>query len=173
MHKPLIAVDICLMLDLAASFEETCSSVGKIRSHSSQPQLIVTRTVIGVLSQIAETATEEVDRALADLALTHTINYFSMKAFNTLPVGAGISEEFAKRLERDKLIPTGATSTSETLIEAALLQCDFLMTTDRLLLEADFNRVSAVLHSCDIGNPCIGNPDSVLEMLHLSKKQKR
>ena len=93
-----------------------------------------------------------------------------------MPVGHGIVERIADRLQEARLLPAEEYNDGLILAEAALLGCAILLTGDSHLRGMDFQRASLELKAFDVEMPVIATPreivarffsDSISLRLHL------
>ena len=83
---------------------------------------------------------------------------WSLELVNLVPVGHGIVERIADKIQEAGLLPAEEYNDGLILAEAALLNCTILLTGDAHLRGLDFQRASLELKAFDIEMPVIATP---------------
>jgi hypothetical protein len=110
------------------------------------------------LSEEGGTAADRDQAARALRGLAH----WGLDLVNLVPVGHGIVERIADKLQEAALLPTEEYNDGLILAEAALLGCSILLTSDAHLRGLDFRRASLELKAFDAGMPVIATPREIV-----------
>lgn len=156
-RSPLIAVDTNVPLDLADCKEHAFDAMDVIRRRLRPARILVTPTVFQELVYLAERSYTEPDRQQATRAL-HGLSGWGLDLVNLVPVGHGIVERMADKLQQSGLLPTEEYNDGLILAEASLLGCAILLTGDAHLRGLDFQRTSLELKAFDVEMPVIVTP---------------
>jgi len=128
-----------------------------IRRRLRPARILVTPTVFQELVYLAERGYTEPDRQQATRAL-HGLAGWGLDLVNLVPVGHGIVERMADKLQQSRLLPAEEYNDGLILAEASLLGCAILLTGDAHLRGLDFQRTSLELKAFDVEMPVIVTP---------------
>lgn len=156
-RSPLIAVDTNVPLDLADRKERVRDALDVIKRRLTPARVLVTPTVFQELVFLADHSDAESDRDQARRAL-QGLAQWNLDLMNLVPVGHGIVERIADRLQEARLLPAEEYNDGLILTEAALLGCAILLTGDAHLRGLDFQRASLELKAFDVEMPVIATP---------------
>ena len=159
--NPLIAVDTNVPLDLADRKENVLDALDVIRRRLKPGRGLVPPTVFQELVFLAHASEAEVDRGQARRALRGLIGW-QFNVVNLVPVGHGIVERIADRLQAARLLPAEEYNDGLILAESALLGCTILLTGDAHLRSLDFQRASLELKAFDVEMPVIATPREIV-----------
>jgi len=87
---------------------------------------------------------------------------WGLNVVNLVPVGHGIVERIADKLQDSRLLPTEEYNDGLILAEAALLGCDILLTGDAHLRGLDFQRAPLELKAFDLNMPVIATSREIV-----------
>jgi hypothetical protein len=118
-------------------------------------------TVFQELVYLADLSASKDERDHALRAL-RGLSKWGLDVVNLVPVGHGIVERIADKLQEARLFPTEEYNDSLILAEAALLCCDILLTSDGHLRGLDFPRASLELKGFDVEMPIIATPHEIV-----------
>lgn len=161
LRSPLIAVDTNVPLDLADDKEHALDALEAVRRRLKPGRVLVTPTVFQELVFLADESDtaaerEQAKRALRDLAV------WGLELVNLVPVGHGIVERIADKLQEAGLLPAEEYNDGLILAEAALLNCAILLTGDAHLRGLDFQRAALELKAFDVDMPVIATPREIV-----------
>lgn len=157
----LVAVDTNVLLDCACGEESPLDALATIRRKIKLVQMVVSPTVLEELGYWARFAEQRDKQKAAQTALRSLRTKWNFRPVNLIPVGHGIVEQIALRLQRVGLLPTTEYHDALILSEAALLGCSILLTGDAHLRELDFRRASLELKACDVEMPVVATPREI------------
>jgi predicted nucleic acid-binding protein len=160
-RSPLIAVDTNVPLDLADGKEHALDALDVVRRRLKPGRILVTPTVFQELVYLAEEGDTVADRNQAMRAL-RCLTQWGLNVVNLVPVGHGIVERIADKLQDSRLLPTEEYNDGLILAEAALLECAILLTGDAHLRGLDFQRASLELKAFDVNMPVISTPREIV-----------
>jgi predicted nucleic acid-binding protein len=160
-RSPLVAVDTNVPLDLADGKEDAIDALELIQRRLKPARLLVTPTVLQELVYLAEEADTDHERQQATRAL-RGLGEWRLDLVNLVPVGHGIVERIADRLQECQLLPPEEYNDGVILAEAALLDCTILLTSDAHLRFMNFQRASLELKAFDVQMPIIATPREIV-----------
>jgi predicted nucleic acid-binding protein len=162
MSRPIeIAVDTNILLDLADDNEAVIDALDTVRERIDGAQIIVLPTVIQELNAITEEGETKRERELAFTALRNVLEW-GFQPVNCVPVGHGITEETARRLRANGLIPEEEVNDSLIVAEAALLGVSILLSGDTHIKDIEQNELKLLLDACDLRCPLIASPHRIV-----------
>jgi predicted nucleic acid-binding protein len=160
-RSPVIAVDTNLPLDLADRKEYALDALEVIRRRLKPGRILVTPTVFQELVFLSDEADTLAGRNQATEALRGLAGW-GLDLVNLVPVGHGIVERIADRLQEARLLPAEEYNDGLILAEAALLGCDILLTGDGHLRGLNFQRALLELKAFDVGMPVVATPREIV-----------
>lgn len=160
-RSPLIAVDTNIPLDLADRKEHVLDALDVIKRKLAPARVLVPPTVFQELVFLADHSEEQADRDQARQALRRLARW-NLDVVNLVPVGHGIVERIADRLQEARLLPAQEYNDGLILAEAALLGCAILLSGDAHLRSLDFQRASLELKTFDVEMPVVATPREVV-----------
>lgn len=160
-RSPLIAVDTNVPLDLAEGKEDPLDALELIRRRLRPGRILIPPTVFQELVFLAEHSESTQDREQAHSALRGLAGW-RMDVVNLVPVGHGIVERIADRLQEARLLPAEEYNDGLILAEAALLNCVILLSGDTHLRDLEFQRVALELKAFDVEMPIIATPREIV-----------
>ena len=160
-RNPLIAIDTNVPLDLADRKEHVLDALEVIQRRLRPGRVMLPPTVFQELVFLADGSEAELDREHARCAL-RGLTGWQFNVVNLVPVGHGIVERMAGRLQAVNLLPAAEYNDGLILAEAALLGCAILLTGDAHLRSLDFQRVSLELKAFDVEMPVIATPREIV-----------
>lgn len=164
MSKPIeVALDTCVVLDLADEDGVTIASIKTIRKRLSDCQIIVLPTVIQELNAISINGDRD-ERELALRALLSIRGTWKFRPVNCIPVGHGIVFETARKIRIKGLIPDEEVNDSFIVAEAGLLDVSILLSNDGHIKNIDYDGLKLLLASCDLSCPLIASPRKIVAM---------
>lgn len=143
-----IAVDTCVLLDLANHFKPAWVAVREIKKLHPHAEFVVTATVIQECAAHVYGKYPEKSR-LSKEALQH-LRSWGFQPVNFIAVGHGIVESIAHKIIRKKLLPEEERNDSLILAEVALANCHLLLTADCHLLSIPSKPLHDLLKDCDV-----------------------
>ncbi|HEX5221983.1 MAG TPA: type II toxin-antitoxin system VapC family toxin [Verrucomicrobiae bacterium] len=160
-RSPLIAVDTNVPLDLADDKEHALDALDVVRRRLKPGRILITPTVFQELVFLADGSEAAADREQAKRAL-HGLAGWGLELVNLVPVGHGIVERIADKLQEAGLLPAEEYNDGLILAEAALLNCAILLSGDAHLRGLDFQRASLELKAFDVEMPVIATPREIV-----------
>jgi predicted nucleic acid-binding protein len=149
-----VAIDTCILLDLASKNEQTIDAVSLVREKLRIQTLYVPPTVLQELNFIREKAKGDKGR-LALTALQNLLDW-GFEPFNLISAGHGIVEQIGLALRQKGLIPDEEQNDSLIIAEVALAGFGILLTRDAHMLEArDSGILPSVLSDYDVSEKLI------------------
>ena len=161
LRSPLIAVDTNVPLDLADDKEHALDALEVVRRRLKPGRILITPTVFQELVFLADESESATDRDQAKRALRGLAGW-GLELVNLVPVGHGIVERIADKLQEAGLLPAEEYNDGLILAEAALLDCAILLTGDAHLRGLDFQRASLELKAFDVEMPVIATPREIV-----------
>lgn len=161
LRRPLVAVDTNIPLDLADDKEHALDALDVLRRRLKPARILVTPTVFQELVFLTEESEEAEERGQAKRALRGLAEWH-LELVNMVPVGHGIVERIADRLQEARLLPPDEYNDGLILAEAALLNCAILLTGDAHLRGMDFQRASLEVKTFDVDMPVIATPREIV-----------
>ena len=161
LRSPLIAVDTNVPLDLADDKEHALDALEVVRRRLKPGRILITPTVFQELVFLADESEAAADREQAKCALRGLAGW-GLELVNLVPVGHGIVERIAGKLQETGLLPVEEYNDGLILAEAALLNCAILLSGDAHLRGLDFQRSSLELKAFDVDMPVIATPREIV-----------
>jgi predicted nucleic acid-binding protein len=161
LRSPLIAVDTNVALDLADDKEHALDALEVVRRRLKPGRILVTPTVFQELAFLADGSATVAEREQARRAL-HGLAGRGLELVNLVPVGHGIVERIADKLQNAGLLPAEEYNDGLILAEAALLNCAILLTGDAHLRGLDFQRAALELKAFDVDMPVVATPREIV-----------
>ena len=161
LRSPLIAVDTNVPLDLADDKEHALDALDVVQRRLKPGRILITPTVFQELVFLADESEAATDREQARRALRDLAGW-GLELVNLVPVGHGIVERIANKLQEAELLPAEEYNDGLILAEAALLNCAILLSGDAHLRGLDFQRASLELKAFDVEMPVIATPHEIV-----------
>lgn len=161
LRSPLIAVDTNVPLDLADDKEHALDALDVVRRRLKPGRILITPTVFQEMVFLADESESPTDREQARRALRGLAGW-GLELVNLVPVGHGIVECIANKLQEAGLLPAEEYNDGLILAEAALLNCAILLSGDAHLRGLDFQRASLELKAFDVEMPVIATPHEIV-----------
>lgn len=162
--SPLVAVDTNVLLDLAAEEEACWDCMDAMKGRRELPRLVVLPTVLQELAHLVDNG-ETAD--VQDLALTSLQSLLSwgFEPFDLQPVGHGIVERIGDEIRSRGLIHERERNDSFIIAEAALCDCDILISSDSQVYGIDQRDLHALLNDFHVKPVAILWPKQVVRVL--------
>jgi predicted nucleic acid-binding protein len=148
-------------LDLAEGKEHVFDALDVILRRLKPSRFLVTPTVFQELVYLASHSETEIERDQA-LRAVRGLAGWNLDLVNLVPVGQGIVEWIADRLQQIALLPAEEYNDGLILAEAALLGCAILLTGDGHLRGLQFQRAALELKAFDVEMPVIATPREIV-----------
>ena len=156
-----VAVDVNFLFDLADGVDVATDALALLRRRLGGIQFVLTPTVQHELAHLAKAGRTAAKRQTAGAAI-QLARHHRMEPKDLSPVELGIADQVARRLRVCGLIPESEVHDSFIVPEAALLDCQMLVTSDEHLLGMDFARLSLELNAFDLDAPVIASPRDII-----------
>jgi predicted nucleic acid-binding protein len=160
-RSPLIAVDTNVILDLAEGKEHVLDALETIRRRLKPTRFLVTPTVFQELVYLASESEAQIERDHAAHAVRGLAGW-NFDLVNLVPVGHGIVERIADKLQQTNLLPDEEYNDGLILAEAAILECAILLTGDAHLRGLEYQRAVLELKAFDVEMPVIATPREIV-----------
>ncbi|MDR0352223.1 MAG: hypothetical protein LBI02_02310 [Opitutaceae bacterium] len=129
-----------------------------IRGRLDNPIVIVPPTVNIELGFEAASAPGSATGKAAITAMRQLRPAWGFKPVNLVPVGHGIVECVADKIRARGYLPEEERNDSHIIVEAALLDCTLLVTSDAHMLDAPQGPLRLLLSAHDLAAPLIVSP---------------
>jgi len=159
----LLAADTNFLLDLERGFEPALECVALLNRKFPGHIVFVSPTVIDELAWGAENWQGE-DQNLAHCALVNLKAKWGFQPVDLIPAGHGIVEITASVLSGSGILPEEERNDAFVFAEAALLNTQILISSDRHLLEIDQTKVAEILKNRHLSPVIIARPKSICKM---------
>jgi len=158
-----LAVDTNFLLDLACRRDEALDALEVIRRRLRGARIFVTPTAFKELVNIAVNHPALKQRDDAHKALA------GMRAWGMLPVEltdlqATFARSIATKLLDQGVIPLEERNDALIFAEAAMLECQLLVSSDSHLRDADRTRLALALQACGAPVVVVCRPDEIVRM---------
>jgi hypothetical protein len=164
LKSPLVAVDTNVLLDLAGEVADCWDCMDALKRRRQVPRFVVLPTVLQELAYLADNGRTKAVRGLAMTALQSLLSW-GFEPLDLKPVGHGIVERIGDEIRTQGLLPDEERNDSYILAEAALCDCDILVTSDKLLYGMDQKQLQILLASYHVQHVAILWPRQVVRVL--------
>lgn len=164
LKSPLVAVDTNVLLDLADENENCWDCLEALKRRRQLPRLVVMPTVLQELAHLEEYGKSKAVRALAMTALQSLLSW-GFKPLDLKPVGHGIVERIGDEIRSKGLLPDEEQNDSYIIAEAALCECDVLVSSDAEITGVDQTRLQTLLQGFHVKPVAILWPRQVVRVL--------
>lgn len=162
--SPLVAVDSNVLLDLADDNDAVWDCMDALKRRRLVPRFVILPTVLQELAHLADHGGTKEKRQLALTALQSLIAW-GFEPLDLKPVGHGIVERIGDEIRARGLVPDEERNDSFIIAEAALCECDILITSDAMLTGTDQQQLHALLASFHVKPVAILWPRQVVRVL--------
>ncbi len=169
--QALFAVDTNVLIDWANGHEDIPDCFDLIKKRIPGAVVIVPPTVLHELGHFVKHGSGELKKSSIK-ALELVRDEPMLRPLNLVPVGHGIVEVNAWKIQEKGLIDFEETNDAYILAEVALLDCTVLLTSDSHLTHIDHNKLSDLMNSCDCVCPIISTPQKILTQFSAPTKSK-
>jgi predicted nucleic acid-binding protein len=158
MQSALVAVDTNFLLDLALPRDVVHDALDVIRQRIPGANIVILPTVLDELDHLCYEAPHAATRRLARHALENMVRTWKFQPKVLTDVGRDIIESIGDKIRSRGIVPEAERNDSYLIAEAALAGCDFLVSSDRHLRDADRTKLSITLKGCDVGVVVVCTP---------------
>jgi hypothetical protein len=162
--SPLVAVDTNILLDLADENEVCWDCFEVLKRRRQLPRFVIMPTVLQELAHLADNGKSKQVRGLAMTALQSLISW-GFEPFDLKPVGHGIVERIGDEIRSTGLLPNEERNDSYIIAEAALCDCDVLVSSDSEIAGIDQTRLHELLKGYHVKPTAILLPQKVVRLL--------
>ncbi len=148
MSQYLIALDTCVLLDLADHSTPAWHTIRQLRLKHQNCQFSIVPTVIVELTGHLEAIVPERVR-LSQIALEN-LRAWHIMPINFVGCGHGIIEQIANKMFQKRILPATERNDAFFLAESALLGCSLVVSNDSHITEIDEKKLSKLLESLDV-----------------------
>lgn len=160
--KRFAALDTSFLLYLAAGDEDCETVVDWLVSHNIYP--IVTGTVLQELADIEQNDPDPFNRGNANTVAT-SISTWGFLSFPLEPADNGIAKIIASRIVEKELLPDKDEDDGLVIAEAAMQNCNMLVTYRKVLLDAPFDQLRLLLIEMDVSPLVVIPPELIVKYL--------
>jgi hypothetical protein len=164
LKSPLVAVDTNVLLDLADENEACWDCLDALKRRRQVPRFVVLPTVLQELAHLADNGKTKAVRSLAVTALQSLLSW-GFEPLDLKPVGHGIVERIGDEIRAQGLLPDEERNDSYIIAEAALCECDVLVTSDTQPTGMDQKHLHRLLDSFHVKPVAILWPRQVVRIL--------
>ena len=157
----LLAVDTNFLMDLARPRDVALDALEIIRRRVRGLQILVTPTVFGEITDLAVDERAPATRVCARKAIS-SMRVWDMFPIETTDLQATIAGFAANKLITQGVIPLEERNDALIIAEAAVLDCQVLVSSDSHLRDADLARMALVLRECQLPMVVISKPDEIV-----------
>ena len=165
--SPQVALDTNFILDLAEGDEDCLDCIEELRRVTLAPKLVLTPTVVEELVHLAKFGEEKESQELANIALSSILKW-GLQPINFIAVGHGIVDRVSEEIRVKNLLPWEERHDALIIAEAALCNCDILVTSDQQITGIPHEQLKPLLEGFHISCPLICWPKMLIKLL--SKK---
>lgn len=162
--SPHVALDTNFIIDLADGDEVCRDCMGVLQESKSTPRLIITPTVLQELAWLAGKASSKEVRRLATTGLRSLVTW-QIIPVNLVPVAHGIAERISDEIRSKRLLPFEEKNDSLVVAEAALCDCDILVSSDQQVTGISRDELHALLARFDVKRIEIWWPQAIVSRL--------
>lgn len=164
LKSPLVAVDTNVLLDLADENDDCWDCLEALKRRRQLPRFVVMPTVLHELAHLADHGKNKAVRQLAITALQSLLSW-GFEPLDLQPVGHGIVERIADEIRSKELLPDEERNDSYIIAEAALCDCDVLVSSDTEITGVDQTRMQMLLKGFHVKPLAILRPRQVVRVL--------
>ncbi len=158
-----IAVDLTLLLDLAANDAASWRGVEAARKAFAPAEFVVSpATREALMHAVVATEYDAATRSLAQAALRRVIREWKFAVPDVGASDLAVCVENARQLIADGLVGGHAWNSAHTVAEAAGLECELLLCHDHELIEINHAELRRFLDRFDRGALWITTPGEIL-----------
>ncbi|OYW31360.1 MAG: hypothetical protein B7Z47_01315 [Chthoniobacter sp. 12-60-6] len=158
------AADTNFLLKLAAGSSECLECWGRIRECLPSPELIVLPTVLQELAVLKIKSPSLEVREYAANAEASLLQW-GMSVQTLTPVEHGLAEQIGSTIRSRGLLPWAERNDGLIIAEAALMQCDFLVSSDGHFMTMNKVILSQILRDAHVKETLPVNPYLVKRVL--------
>jgi len=157
-----LAVDTNFLLYLAQPREVAHDALEVIRRRIRGAQILVTPTVLDELVTKSEDDTDPVVRDLARKALPRFMREWGMTPVELPDLQSTFARSIADKLLAQGIMPCEEHNDARILAEAALLECQLLVSSDSHLCDIDPGRLALALQACGVSVVLVLSPRDIV-----------
>lgn len=162
-NASLFAVDSNFLLDLADGEPTALKALEVIRKKAPSAIVVALPTVLDELANGVEKWNGP-EQQLALSALVNLKQSWGIQPCDFIPAGHGLVELAADKIQSEGLLPIEERNDAFVVSEAALMNCQLIITSDQHLLGIDPAKLRSTLKGRDLGEPAIKSPKQVISM---------
>lgn len=162
MPSALVAVDTNFLLDLALPRDVAHDALEVIRLRIPGAKIVILPTVLDELDYLCHDAPDAATRRLARHALENMVREWKFHPKVLTDVGRDIIESIGDKLRSRGIVPEAERNDSYLIAEAALAGCDFLVSSDSHVRDADPTKLAITLKGCDVGVVVVCTPREIV-----------
>jgi hypothetical protein len=157
-----LAGDTKLLLDFADGDEDVLDALAVINRRLPQAEWLVSPSVLDELAFLRDSGAPLQLHQSAALAFQHLQSSGRFRAILDLPFPCDFINRIADEIRRRELVPSEEVHDSLVLVEATLLECALLLTSDAHLRGVDHEFLTLVLKPFDLSPPVIATPREIV-----------
>ena len=163
MPETRLAVDTNFVMDLARRQDDAFDALEVIRRRLRGAQIFVVPRVCKELAHKMLTDPDAKEREDARVALSN-IRVWGMEPAELSDVQGDIAEIIGRKLLAQGIIPLKEHNDAVIVGEAAMLDCQLLLSSDTHVRDAEAARLALALHECGVGTVVVRRPDELTRM---------
>ena len=163
MPETRVAVDTNFLMNLARPQDTVLDSLDVIRSRVRGAQILITPTTLDELGDKEQRDPDPETRALARRALAG-LRTWRVVAAELNDVESIVARNIANELLDQRIIPASERNDALILAEAAMLDCQLLVSGDSDLRDADPARLALVLREAHAPMVVVRRPDEIVRL---------
>jgi len=164
MPETRLAVDTNFVLDLARQRDVAHDALEVIRRRIRGAQIVVVPTTLDELINKANNDPDSKQRECAGRALARMRREWGMVTVELGDLQNITARFIANKLLDQRVIPLKEHNDARILAEAAVLECQVLVSSDGHLREADAAQLAFALGECGVPTVIVRRPDEIVRM---------
>ena len=163
MPETRIAVDTNFLMNLARPQDTAVDALEVIRSRARGAQILITPTTLDELGDKEQRDPDLETRALARRALAG-LRGWRVTVAELSDLESIVARNIANKLLDERIIPAAERNDARILAEAAMLECQLLVSGDTDLRDADPARLALVLREARAPMIVVRRPDEIVRL---------
>ena len=162
MKPPLFAVDTNFLMNLSAASDTALDALDVIRKRAPKAAVLATESVLNELVHFTATPSSG-KQPLARKALVSLLAW-GIQPTHITDLQATFADSIAGKLIDQGIIPADENNDATILAEAAVLECQILVSSDSDLRDANRSRLALALQACGVSVVVVCTPNEIVRM---------
>ena len=162
MSQPLVAVDTNFLLDLALPREIAQDALEVIRDRIPNARIVALPTVLTELDYLCHDSPVAATRGLAKRAMESMVRDWKIHPKICTSLGRDLIESIGDAIRSQGIIPEEERNDSYLIAEAALADCDFLVSNDGHLKDSDKTKLFIILKERSVKPVVLCSPREIM-----------